>query len=389
MKKILFFLFTVLLAYGCSNTEDPNKTVNVKVSIIHGPYLQAVGENQAVIVWTTDKNAVSWVEIASAGTDNFETASKVRYFEMSNGKRISGVVHSILVDNLRKGTEYRYRVSSKAFVSDKVFGDSIIDTPNRFKTFDAQKDTVSFSVVNDIHGNNSWLEFLLKGISYGNTDMVFFNGDMVSSAAYSEGQIFADFMTTAVSMWAKEVPTFFVRGNHECRNIWSSTMWNGKYFPTVSGHRYYAFRQGPVFFLVLDSGEDGTEEASQIPNYDAERAEQTAWLQNSGVLQSEACTTASFRVVLTHIGVFTSAAEVGKAIGMQWSPLLNAANFTLMLAGHKHEYRYFPTIEVQSFPLLVNANNTSVEVHANKKKMTVYNKDLNGNILNQFSYTAQ
>lgn len=389
MKKAIYFFYTTLLVFGCSKADDPNTTADVQVEITHGPYLQAVGENQAVVVWTTDKEAVSWVEVAPAGTDDFEKASKVRYFETSSGKRVSGTIHNIKIDNLSKGVAYRYRISSKAYVSDKKYGDSIISTPNRFKTLDYQKDTVSFLMVNDIHGNNYNLTHLLSDVAYDKTDLVFFNGDMVTSEAKSEAQVFVDFMTTAVSEWAKEVPMYFARGNHDCRGVWSSTMWNGKYFPTLSGNRYYAFRQGPVFFLVLDSGEDGTENAALLPGYDAERAEQTAWLQNSGVLQSEACTTAAFRVAVVHIGVFVSAGDVGTAMGTQWSPLLNAAGFTLMLSGHKHEYRYYPTINVQNFPLLVNSNNTSVEVHANKKVMTLYNKDINGNILNQLSYTAK
>ena len=69
-----------------------------------------------------------------------------------------------------------------------------------------------------------------------------------------EAQFFGGFMDTATNMFAGEVPAFFARGNHETRGAFSVNF--PEYFPTNSGKLYYAFRQGPVYFIVLDCGED-------------------------------------------------------------------------------------------------------------------------------------
>ena len=108
-------------------------------------------------------------------------------------------------------------------------------------------------MVNDIHGSNDRLRAMLSDVKRENADLVIFNGDMVSTVN-EEDVIFTGFMDTAVDLFASEVPMYYVRGNHETRGRASSSVYD--YFPTPTGEFYYAFREGPVFFLVLDSGED-------------------------------------------------------------------------------------------------------------------------------------
>lgn len=61
-------------------------------------------------------------------------------------------------------------------------------------------------------------------------------------------------MSSAVERFASEVPFYMVRGNNEgCGAMASRCL---EYFPTATGIPYYTFRQGPVFFVVLDGGED-------------------------------------------------------------------------------------------------------------------------------------
>src|SRR5690625_5315672 len=60
------------------------------------------------------------------------------------------------------------------------------------------------------------------------------------------------------------------------------------YFPTPSGKPYFTFRQGPVFFLFLDGGEDKPDsdiEYGGLSYFDEYREEQAEWLQQ--VVESE------------------------------------------------------------------------------------------------------
>lgn len=120
-------------------------------------------------------------------------------------------------------------------------------------TLNPDKKTISFAVVNDIHGNDSLFRQLLGGVTEKNTDFVVLNGDMTSMIE-SERQLFDGYLRSASELFAANVPFCFVRGNHENRGAFSYRA--SDYFPTPTGRFYYTFRHGPAFFVVLDCGED-------------------------------------------------------------------------------------------------------------------------------------
>ncbi len=135
-------------------------------------------------------------------------------------------------------------------------------------------------MVNDIHGKNDNLARMLGRSTKENTDIVFFNGDMVSILE-NESDIFTGFMDKSVELFASEVPVFLARGNHETRGRAGVTLYN--YFPpTGSGRFYYSLRHGPVHFLILDGGEDKPDsdiEYSELARFDSYRSEEQKWIE--------------------------------------------------------------------------------------------------------------
>ncbi len=83
------------------------------ITITHGPYLQKVGEEGVTVIWTTDKDAVSWVELAPAGNDSFYSEERPRYYDTAYGNKAVGKLHRVTITGLTPGTEYRYRIFSK------------------------------------------------------------------------------------------------------------------------------------------------------------------------------------------------------------------------------------------------------------------------------------
>ena len=79
------------------------------ITITHGPYLQKVGEEEVTVIWTTDKDAVSWVELAPAGNDSFYSQERPRYYDTVYGNKVVGKLHRVTITGLTPGTEYRYR----------------------------------------------------------------------------------------------------------------------------------------------------------------------------------------------------------------------------------------------------------------------------------------
>ena len=63
MKMKLFLTNALLLLSLIIAAEN--------IQITHGPYLQAIGEEGVTIVWTTNNDAISWVEVAPDGADSF------------------------------------------------------------------------------------------------------------------------------------------------------------------------------------------------------------------------------------------------------------------------------------------------------------------------------
>jgi tartrate-resistant acid phosphatase type 5 len=96
------------------------------------------------------------------------------------------------------------------------------------------------------------------------------------------------------------------------------------FFTLPGNERYYEFVRGPVHFFVLDSDPhepDGTSPTSA----------QGRWLY-----QRLAASTSPFRIVYLHHPPFSSGAEHGSSLWMQWP--FAAWGVSAVLAGHEHLY---------------------------------------------------
>ncbi|MDD4193471.1 MAG: metallophosphoesterase, partial [Mangrovibacterium sp.] len=215
-------------------------------------------------------------------------------------------------------------------------------------------------ILNDIHGNNELMTNLLKNTSWSATDMVFFNGDMVSDII-SEDQFFEGFVDTSVKLFASEVPVYYARGNHETRGNFAHRF--ADYFPGFSGKIYGMFRQGPVCFVVLDCGEDKPDsdiEYSGIVAFDAYRDKQAEWL--SEALKSDLYKNAPYKIAIIHMPPF-GGWHGEKEVEDKFVPLLNEAGIQAMFCGHLHQYIRKEATARQNFPIIVNSNNTMIKAY--------------------------
>ncbi len=382
MKIKLFFalLFLPLLIFSQN------------IEIVNGPYIQKLSENEATIVWTTNKDAVSWIELAPAGNDSFYAKERTKFYESSHGSRIIGKLHRITVTGLAPGIEYRYRIFSKEiadYAAHRILYGNIVSTdvygkkPLSFVTLDKTKPQISFKIVNDIHGKNDNLQAMLKDVNKENTDLVIFNGDMISSVQESQA-IFTGFMDKAVQLFASEVPVFYARGNHESRGKDRTFFYD--YFPTNNGKFYYTFSHGPVFFLVLDGGEDKPDsdiEYSGLSLFDQYRTEQSEWIRE--VINQPDFKSAKFRVVIIHIPPTGSTWHGTNDIAEKFLPLLNDANIDIMFSGHTHNYKFIRKGDESklNFPVLINDDETYLDVSVNNQGIHIEQKDMTGKVVNK------
>ncbi|MGE5296783.1 MAG: metallophosphoesterase [Solirubrobacterales bacterium] len=357
-----------------------------KLDIVHGPYVQAVTESSAVVVWFTNKPCVSRVEYGPEDSNEVTTAVASRHGLID----ANTTVHKIPLTGLKAGIRYRYRVISTEIVQfdpyKVVYGDTITAGPYRVQTWSPQKDKFSFCVVNDIHEKADRLNSLLSQVSLDTTDMVFLNGDIVDHWT-REDQVFGGFLDVCVRRFARQTPFVYVRGNHETRGALARNLID--WFPTPSREYYYAFRHGPVSFLVLDSGEDKPDsnaEYSGLVNFEPYMAEQTAWLRRA--IQERSFKESRYRIALLHMPpVAKDEREYGSSrIYKLWAPLLNEANLDLTLCGHVHLYaRVDPNQSGCGFPILVNAPDTIVNIDVSDSQLDVTVKKVDGQLVDQFA----
>ena len=383
MKKLLL---AVALLCGISSAQA--------IKIIHGPYLQAVTDTEATIVWVTDVDALSWVEVAPEDGKHFYYNDRQKFYQTDLGKRVIGTIHQVKITGLEPGKKYRYAIASKEVLEQKgnrIHYGNVVSTnvyrkgAQTIPTLDPKKESIEFVVMNDVHAKNEKMEaYLTHCFNKKTTDMVIFNGDMVSSIPSVE-TIYKGFLDTAVKHFASDVPFFYVRGNHENRGKYSTTYMT--HFPTTTGKPYYTFTHGNTFFIMLDGGEDKPDnniEYYETGAYDGYRAEVAEWLKK--VIESPECKNAKHRIVCLHMPPIDGHKmwHGTKQIRELYVPILNKANISVMLCGHVHTYSFHT--DQAEFPILVNSFEDALKVKVDASGIKVDVVDMEGKVKHTHSF---
>ena len=390
MKKIIFSFicscfFVLSFAQG-------------RITIQHGPYLQNLKETEVTIVWIASRPSIGWVELAPNDDSNFYYQERPKYFNVTNGVKNTSLIHTVKLTGLTPGTTYRYRIYSQEvldhqsweIIYGRVAATSVYGTnPLTFTTSNRNKPETSFIMINDIHGRADDIPQMLKVAGSEDIDMVIFNGDMVSHLIDETG-LFSGFMDTSIEHFAKEIPMYYARGNHETRGPFATSFQH--YFSPKEPYLYYLVRQGPVCFVVLDTGEDKPDsdlEYSGITDYDNYRTEQAKWLAEA--VKSKDYTEAKFRVVIAHMPPNTGRSlwHGQKEVLEKFVPVLNEANVDVMLCAHTHRYSKSEPDSQTRFPIVINANRTVLKGIAKNNRLELVIKDLDGKIVDQVVINAK
>lgn len=361
MKKLLFVLAGVAFAWTAVAQE---------LRVTHGPYLCDMTHDGVTVVWTTSKPALSWVEASPADSLNAPALRQARYYQTVAGRKLAcRTLHAVRVRGLQPGTDYRYRIFSQEVqswpdVNNVTYGKTLDADASRrrayeFRTFPQAGSGCSFIVLNDIHGKADYMTRLCKSVDFSKLGFVAFNGDMSSSVESGE-QLFKAYLDASVSLFATGTPILFTRGNHETRGIFADSL--GDYFPGQDGRFYGIYRYGDVCILLLDCGEDKTDDHAEyngLADYDAYRIEECEWLKKA--VRSDEFLSASARIVLLHIPPMAEAWHGSVHLNELFVPVLNEAGIDLMLCGHDHAYSFRPAGEQGTrFPIVVNDNKSYV-----------------------------
>lgn len=368
-----------ILPATVSLAATSHKNINNEGGLIAvGPYLQRLSSNAVTVMWVTKRNCLSWVEYGDGMYLNKKAFGYVDGLVQANNR-----VNKIRIGQLQPDTVQRYRIVSVEVLSVRgsqfKFGEPEVGTIYEYKTPPVQSDEVKMIVFNDHHEISETIPEMIYRLGYDgnepNFDFVVFNGDVFNNTE-SEEQVINQFLKPCVNTFAKNHPFLFVQGNHEVRGAFARHI--REYFDWTDGRFFHSFRQGPVHFLVLDSGEDKTDdnwEYGGLAAFDQYREKQREWLEKE--IQQEAFKTAPFRVLLIHISPWHSGNWHGTMHCRQvFGPLLNKAKIDIQISGHTHQYGLFKPDSEHNFPIMIGGgpkkgNRTLIKLKANKKTLQV------------------
>ena len=346
------------------------------------PYVQNPVNNGITIMWETTIPAYSWVEY---GTDK-ANLKRVRLI-IDGQAEFNESIHKIRLDNLTPGQTYYYRVCSQEILQykaySKKFGNIAQSDFYSFTMPEADTDSFTAIIFNDLHQRGNVFQALLKQVENVNYDFVVFNGDCIDDPAnHEQATRFVKLLTESVH--GDRIPTFFMRGNHEIRNAYSIGL--RKHLDYVGGKTYGAFNWGDTRIVMLDCGEDKTDdhkEYSGLNDFTQLRHEQVGFLQEE--LASKAFKKADKRILIHHIPLY-GCDNLCKDL---WEPLMKKAPFHVAINAHTHQFAHHPKGSLgNNYPVIIGGGNSlknATVMILEKKKRELKIKVLNteGKILLQ------
>lgn len=343
------------------------------------PYLQNMSPTEVSVFVVDTKDSVTWVELTEGDTKRKIVNESDGFLEAGKGPK------SFQIGGLVPGKEYTYTVYRKEIIVfkpyDLQYGETKRTKDYTFRTPLSSAQTVSCLIMNDIHDRPHSFSQLMS-LNKEPYEFVVFNGDTFDYQT-DEKQLIDHLFQPVSELFAGEKPMLMIRGNHETRGKYARDF--KEYFSYPNGQYYFNFQQGPVHFIVLDTGEDKPDDAEVyggIVNFDEFRREEAVWLEN--VMKSNAYRKSPFKVVLMHIPPFHSGDWHGTMHCRElFAPLFEKYRIDVVISGHTHRYGIHKPNNEHSFPIVIGGGpkegqRTIIHLTANQSQLSINMKDDSG-----------
>lgn len=337
-----------------------------RVRITSGPIIQGIDENNFAVIWTTNYKSTGIVEYGSdEGSLKSITSNENGLIDVNttthkvvistNSKNVMLRVASTRIKELSEGgVKYRNTAKSDFVTVDTAKGD----------------ENVSFYTLSDVHGNKNIYEKFLSNKDY---SFALLNGDALDCIERSDS--FIKQVLKPASQYTKSKPLYIVRGNHETRGGYARELSNSMVLP--NGRYFYSFKAGPVFAIVLDSG-DGNDTVSSddlrygLTSFKEYRDEQTQWLKE--VCNSEEYKNATFKIAFIHAPLQATSEPVIEEENMyisKWREIFNTSKIDAVLSGHTHVPEVIqPDGKLYKYPNVIGGGHSNEDYMAIKTEAT-------------------
>lgn len=358
------------------------------------PYLQNMNTSAVSVLWLTNKPCTSYIKY---GTSN---ALDEKAYASHNGQIDANMpVQKIRLEQLAPGKTYYYQVVSKeikTYQAYKVlYGDSVLSPVYSFTLPTHKTENFSFIAFNDVHDRPNFIDTVCKENT--DFDFVFYNGDIIGHIN-NEEQILDGISRISSKAFGTGKPFFYTRGNHETRGPESRTLKN--YIESPGEDYYYSFSWGNTYFLVLDTGEDKSDDNQYyfgLADFDAYRTKQAAWIES--ILKSKAWRKAKHHIVCGHIPVSLKKSESkydhgANDLADKIAPILNRADIDLFIGAHTHNPEIIRPNEHNNYPMVIGGGPSSqnrgkqttfIKVNVSPKKISVELRHKDGEMIDQLT----
>lgn len=362
-------------------TENPEGDF----SFIVPAYLQNQTEKGISIFTILSKPAIAWLEILDSAGNVQQT---IHQSEDGMINANTDFFHFTVEEAPRS---FRYRIKAKEiqkFDPYKIVYAQEIETPIfKAKLAKNNQEQIRCLVYNDVHEEKSSYRDLVPNHDISIYDFFVLNGDSFHYVTNQED--ITEKLLKPIEFFATEKPFIMNRGNHETRGSFARNF--KRYFAYPNNKYYQAFKRGPIFWIMLDSGEDkpdSHEVYAGTVDYDNYRKEQAKWLET--VLQSKERKSAQHTVVISHIPIFHSDEWHGTLHNREcFHPLFQKYKIDAMVSGHTHQYGYYPADKDHNYPVFIGGGpkagkRTVIDISGSAKSLAIWMTRDDGTELGQF-----
>ncbi len=293
-------------------------------------------------VFAVGKNYQIMVEVQSEAMMGVKIGEKI-YYDASNG-----IMNSL-------SQLHRVEVPMEVLDSAKAYTILIRPIEERKPYFPETKELLEFYFafapvpekdiciyhISDAHNKIEWPVKAAK--AFGHIDLLILNGDVIDHSGDPEK--FSNIYEICAALTNGEIPVVFSRGNHDMRGRYAEKF--ADYTPSHLKNTYYTFRLGSIWGIILDCGEDKTDEHPEygftVACHDF-RERQTEFLKSvvENAKNEYAAEGVKTRLVVSH-SPFTQQFRVPFNIEentyREWADILKVhIKPDLMICGHTHRY---------------------------------------------------
>lgn len=321
--------------------------------VVNGPYLQNPTPEGITVMFQAAGPARSVVEY---GLDTLSTASAR---ELIGGQEVChDIEHKIRLEGLQGGRKYYYRIKAQEILDNqaysKTFGEQYTSPWYSFTLPAENTSDFTALIFNDLHQSKTAMDAMERLAAQTPHDFIIFNGDCLPEPS-DRAEAVAAIGNLVERFNGSETPIFFIRGNHEIRNAWSSGM--PALFDNPGGKTYGAFSWGDTRFVLLDCGEDKPDSTwvyYGLNDFTGLRHDQIGFLEEEGA--SKPFRKAARRVLVHHIPVWGNTDEYRPCTQL-WSPVLKKMPFDIDFGAHTHSMAVLPagSPEGNPFPVIVGS----------------------------------